>query len=135
MTQKIKGKITCKEVRHEVVNQPQPAGAKEEEMERVNCLDGPLTKPLMVESGQAQMSFQPKAYLDADENPLMRNEYLDVDEDPNEDNCLMPRADLRCAVWFKMCGANQDAQEKEENLDETPKTKMRRKLLSFVCIM
>ncbi len=57
-----------------------------------------MTKPLMVESGQAQMSFQPNAYPDADENPLTRNTYPDADEDPNEDDCLMPRADSRHAV-------------------------------------
>ncbi len=64
---------------------------------------------------------------------MMMNEYPDVDEDPDEDKSLMPYADLRCAVRFKTCGVNRDTQEKEENLDETPKTKMRRKLLSFVC--
>ncbi len=45
---------------------------REKEIERANCLGGPLTKPLTVESGQAQMSFQP-------------NEYPDADEDLNED--------------------------------------------------
>ncbi len=68
-------------------------------------------------------------------NPLMRNEYPDADEDPDEDESLMPCADSRCAVRFKMCGANRNAQEKEENLDETLKKKVRRKLLSFVCIV
>ncbi len=66
-------------------------------------------------------------------NPMMRNEYPDADEDPNEDDCLMPRADSRRAVQFEMCDADQDAQERERNPDETLKTKMRRKLLSFVC--
>ncbi len=36
---------------------------KEKEMERVDCPGGPLTKPLTVESGQAQMSFQPNLEL------------------------------------------------------------------------
>ncbi len=63
----------------------------------------------------------------------MRNEYPDADEDPNEDNCLMPCADSRRAVRFKTCDADQDAQEKERNPDETLKMKMGRKLLSFVC--
>ncbi len=64
---------------------------------------------------------------------MMMNEY--PDEDPDEDKSLMPYADLRRVVQFKTCGANQDAQEKEENLDATPKMKMRRKLWSFVCIV
>ncbi len=66
-------------------------------------------------------------------DPLMRTEYPDVDEDPDKDKSLMPYTDSRHAVRFKTCGANRDAQEKEENLDETLKKKMRRKLLSFVC--
>ncbi len=45
---------------------------REKERERANCPGGPLTKPLTVESGQAQMSFQ-------------QNEYPDADEDLNED--------------------------------------------------
>ncbi len=68
-------------------------------------------------------------------DPMMMNEYPDVDEDPDEDKSLMPYADSRRAVRFKTCGANQDAQEKEGNPDETLKKKMRRKLLSFVCTM
>ncbi len=63
----------------------------------------------------------------------MRNEYPDVDEDSNEDDCLMPRADSRRAVRFETCDVDQDAQEKERNPDETLKMKMRRTLLSFVC--
>ncbi len=39
---------------------------REKEVERVNCPGGPLTKPLTVESGQAQMSFQPNLELKDD---------------------------------------------------------------------
>ncbi len=50
---------------------------------------------------------------------MMRNEYPDADENPNEDDSLMPRAGSRCAVWFETCGADRDAQEKERNQDAT----------------
>ncbi len=44
-----------------------------------------MTKPLTMESRQAQMSFQPNAYPDADENPMVKNAYPDIDENPNKD--------------------------------------------------
>ncbi len=80
---------------------------------------------------------QPAGTKEEDVKPTDEDEYPDADEDPDEDRSLMPYADSRHAVRFKTCGANRDAQEKEGKPErqEKTKTKMRRKLLSFVCIV